>query len=97
MRTSSFVFQITCILFSTGSLLAQPSISVSPTSLVSSLNTGEMDSQVLNITNAGDEVLEWHSNIFNNFNNRFYADRTENIRSLRAGKQKTAEQPERVM
>ena len=59
MRPSSFVFQITCILFSTGSLLAQPSISVSPISLVSSLNTGEMEPQVLNITNTGDEVLEW--------------------------------------
>ena len=82
MRPSSFVFQITCILFSIGSLLAQPSISVSPVSLVSSLNTGEMDSQVLNITNAGDQVLEWHSNIVNNFNNRFYTDRTENIRRI---------------
>ena len=77
MRPSSFVFQITCILFSTGSLLAQSSISVSPISLISSLNTGEMDSQVLNITNAGDQVLEWHSNIVNNFNNIFYADISE--------------------
>lgn len=85
MRPSSFVFQITCILFSTGSLLAQPSISVSPISLVSSLNTGEMEPQVLNITNTGDEALEWNSNIVNTFNNRFYADRTENIRALRAG------------
>ena len=72
MRPSSFVFQITCILFSTGSLLAQPSISVSPISLVSSLNTGEIEPQVLNITNTGDEALEWHSNIVNNFNNRFF-------------------------
>ena len=85
MRPSSFVFQITCILFSTASLLAQPSISVSPISLVSSLNTGEMEPQVLNITNTGDELLEWQSNIVNNFNNRFYADRTENIRVLRSG------------
>ena len=85
MRPSWFVLQITCILFSTGSLLAQPSILVSPISLVSSLNTGEMEPQVLNITNTGDEALEWNSNIVNNFNNRFYADRTENSRALRGG------------
>ena len=85
MRPSSFVFQITCIFFSTGSLLAQPSISVSPISLLSSLNTGEMEPQVLNITNTGDEALEWHSNIVNNFNNGFYADRTENSRAPRSG------------
>ena len=82
MRSSSFVFQITWILFSTGSLLAQPSISVPPISLVSSLNIGKIGLQVLNITNAGNEALQWHSNIVNTFNNRFYAHRIENIRPL---------------
>tara|TARA_B100000575_G_C23058346_1_gene609297 strand:+ start:356 stop:1090 length:735 start_codon:yes stop_codon:yes gene_type:complete len=85
MKSSSFVFQITWVLFSTGSLLAQPSISVSPISLLSSLNTGETGPQVLNITNTGDEALEWDSNIVNTFNNRFYVDRIENIRALISG------------